>query len=82
MTESRYSGEATKVLGKQQSRLHWASCSHDTALFLHCCDARTAHKGPHGQSLVPRQQYNVGAPMESQGGHLGPFSHSDAAAYS
>ena len=51
-----------------------------TELFVHCCDACTAKKGPTGCSHAPLQQYQVGATMERDSVDiLGPFLTTDNA---
>ncbi|KAF7654557.1 hypothetical protein LDENG_00068330 [Lucifuga dentata] len=48
-------------------------------MYVHCCDACTAKKGPTRRSHAPLQQYQVGAPMERVGVDiLGPFPTTDS----
>lgn len=66
------------TLNKLRQRFYWAGCRQDTELFVHCCDACTAKKGPTRRSHAPMQQYQVGAPMERVGVDiLGPFPITD-----
>lgn len=68
----------TKTLNRLRQRFYWAGCRQDTELFVHCCDACTAQKGPSRRSHAPLQQYQVGAPMERVGVDiLGPFPTTD-----
>ena len=67
-----------KTLNKLRQRFYWAGCRQDTELFVHCCDACIARKGPTQRSHAPLQQYQVGAPMERVGvDFIGPFPTTD-----
>ena len=68
----------SKTLNRLRQRFYWAGCRQDTELFVHCCDACTAQKGPTQRSHAPLQRYQVGAPMERVGVDiLGPFPLTD-----
>lgn len=68
-----------KTLHRLRGRFYWPGCRRDVELYVHCCDACTAQKGPTRLSHAPLQQYLVGAPMERVGVDiLGPFPVSDA----
>uniref|UniRef100_A0A8C9VS90 Gypsy retrotransposon integrase-like protein 1 n=1 Tax=Scleropages formosus TaxID=113540 RepID=A0A8C9VS90_SCLFO len=67
-----------KTLHRLRQRFHWAGCRQDVELFVHCCDACTARKGPSDRSHAPLQRLQSGAPMERVGVDvLGPFPRTD-----
>ncbi|KAL7841339.1 hypothetical protein SRHO_G00250300 [Serrasalmus rhombeus] len=53
-----------KTLRQLRQRFYWPGCRTDVELFVHCCDACTAKKGPTGKSRAPLQPLQSGAPME------------------
>ncbi|KAI4877894.1 hypothetical protein NFI96_002308 [Prochilodus magdalenae] len=68
-----------KTLRQLRQRFYWPSCRIDVELFVHCCDACTAKKGPGKRSQAPLQLLQSGAPMERVGVDvLGPFPVTDA----
>lgn len=51
-----------KTLNRLCQWFYWAGWRWDTELFIHCCDACTAQKGPARCLNAPLQQYQVGGP--------------------
>lgn len=46
-----------KTLRRLRSWFYWPGCRLDIELYVHCCDACTAKKGPTQRPHVPLQQY-------------------------
>ncbi|KAL7841611.1 hypothetical protein SRHO_G00253020 [Serrasalmus rhombeus] len=68
-----------KTLRQLRQRFYWPGCRTDVELFVHCCDACTAKKGPTGKSRAPLQPLQSGAPMERVAVDvLGPFPRTEA----
>lgn len=68
----------TKTLRQLRQRFYWPNCRMDVELFVHCCDACTAKKGPGKRSRAPLQSLQSGAPIERVAVDvLGPFLLTD-----
>ena len=53
-----------KTLKRVRQGFYWSTYRHDVEAYCQRCDPCVACKGPTGQSRVPLQQYQVGAPMD------------------
>ncbi|KAI4898887.1 hypothetical protein NFI96_006930, partial [Prochilodus magdalenae] len=69
----------TKTLRRLRQRFYWPGCRADVELFVHCCDACAAKKGPSRTHRAPLHPYQSGSPMERVAVDvLGPFPVTDS----